>query len=270
MKKNPALFVLAFIVSALLAISCGPTYPNCKTDDHCSKSSEVCVNGQCQKCRDATQCKEGEEECVANRCEVKKPTLVKAGCSTDNDCGANAICFHGQCSKTCSTNTDCGSGEKCSNNYCIALNQCFSNNDCNANEICQSGMCTVPVASTDLIQVARNCSVERIHFDFNEATLSQNAISQLEKDFECLKAKIEVGMLKTIELEGHADERGTIEYNLALGEKRAQAAMNYLANRGIGKELLETLSKGENDPINPSNTEDAWSQNRRVEVKIKN
>jgi peptidoglycan-associated lipoprotein len=66
-------------------------------------------------------------------------------------------------------------------------------------------------------------------------------------------------------IQGHCDERGTVEYNLALGEKRAKAARDYLVDLGISADRIRTISYGEERPANPGHDESAWSQNRRAE-----
>ena len=67
----------------------------------------------------------------------------------------------------------------------------------------------------------------------------------------------------SVTIEGHCDERGTREYNLALGEKRAQAVKNYLIGLGINPDRVSTISYGKEKPVNPASTPLAWSQNRR-------
>ncbi|HEY5764974.1 MAG TPA: OmpA family protein, partial [Candidatus Deferrimicrobiaceae bacterium] len=67
-----------------------------------------------------------------------------------------------------------------------------------------------------------------------------------------------------IQIEGHCDERGTSEYNMALGERRASAASKYLQNLGIAGSRLSTISYGEERPLDPGHNEDAWAKNRRA------
>jgi len=67
-----------------------------------------------------------------------------------------------------------------------------------------------------------------------------------------------------IQIEGHADERGTREYNLALGERRATAAKNYLVSLGVAASRLSTVSYGKERPVDPASTEEAWAKNRRA------
>jgi peptidoglycan-associated lipoprotein len=69
-------------------------------------------------------------------------------------------------------------------------------------------------------------------------------------------------------IEGHCDERGTIEYNLALGEKRAEAVKNQLVKAGVKEERIKTISYGKEAPIDPGHTEEAWIKNRRAHLKI--
>jgi peptidoglycan-associated lipoprotein len=69
-------------------------------------------------------------------------------------------------------------------------------------------------------------------------------------------------------LEGHCDERGTVEYNLSLGEKRAKAVKDYLVGLGISADRLSIISYGKERPADPGHNEEAWAKNRRVEFRI--
>ncbi len=107
-----------------------------------------------------------------------------------------------------------------------------------------------------------DCTIERVYFDFDVATLSDEARLTLQRDAECLKKK---GARK-IEVEGHADERGSTAYNLALGQRRADEVRNYLYQLGITN--ITTISYGEEKPLDPASNEYAWSKNRRAEINI--
>lgn len=100
------------------------------------------------------------------------------------------------------------------------------------------------------------------YFDFDSSTLSAEARNAL--DAQIARLKDSVG---TIRLEGHTDERGTREYNIALGERRAQAVADYMALNGISRFRIETVSYGEERPVAFGQGDSAWSQNRRVELK---
>ena len=100
------------------------------------------------------------------------------------------------------------------------------------------------------------------YFDFDKADLSAEARESLVHHANRLKENS--GM--KIRLEGHADERGTREYNLALGERRAQAVERYLQVQGVSSSQMETISYGEESPVASGSSDAAYSRNRRVEL----
>lgn len=99
------------------------------------------------------------------------------------------------------------------------------------------------------------------YFDFDKATLNPDVRAGLDAQ----AARLRKNNVR-IRLEGHADERGTREYNLALGERRAKAVANYLAIQGVDSGRIETVSYGEEKPVASGHDEASWSQNRRVEL----
>lgn len=99
-----------------------------------------------------------------------------------------------------------------------------------------------------------------IGFDFDSAALSAKARGILKTNAEWLKAN----PAAKVQVEGHCDERGTAEYNMALGAKRAQAAMDYLTTLGVAANRLSTISYGEEIPVCREHTEDCWAKNRRA------
>ena len=100
---------------------------------------------------------------------------------------------------------------------------------------------------------------EDIYFDFDKSTLSPAAQDNLLRKAEWLRENPDA----TVTVEGHCDERGTNEYNLALGDRRAESAKAFLADLGIDPARLTTISYGEERPVDPRNTEEAWAKNRR-------
>lgn len=106
---------------------------------------------------------------------------------------------------------------------------------------------------------------DRIFFDFDKSSLRPDAIDQLNGQADWLKANGGV----TVVLEGHADERGTREYNLALGDRRATSATQYLRSMGIDRGRLETISYGKERPAVLGSNEEAWGQNRRAVMVVK-
>jgi peptidoglycan-associated lipoprotein len=100
---------------------------------------------------------------------------------------------------------------------------------------------------------------ELIHFEFDKSRLLPEAKAILRVKAEWLKANPEARAI----IEGHCDERGTNEYNLALGDRRAQSAKTYLVDLGIAPERLTCISYGEERPLDPGHNEAAWAKNRR-------
>ncbi|HYR52547.1 MAG TPA: peptidoglycan-associated lipoprotein Pal [Candidatus Dormibacteraeota bacterium] len=108
-------------------------------------------------------------------------------------------------------------------------------------------------------------ALEDAFFDFDDYSLRQDAKSALETDGKFL----EKNSGSRIVIEGHCDERGSVEYNLALGEKRARAAKDYLVSYGIPTNRLTTISYGKERPFDTGHDEDSWAKNRRAHVVSK-
>jgi peptidoglycan-associated lipoprotein len=102
---------------------------------------------------------------------------------------------------------------------------------------------------------------DQVYFDFDRSELKPEARETLRRKAEVLRQYPDF----RLRIEGHCDERGTVEYNLALGERRAEAARQYLVDLGIDPDRLTTVSYGEERPAIPGSNEAAWAQNRRDE-----
>ena len=106
---------------------------------------------------------------------------------------------------------------------------------------------------------------DRVFFATNKSSLTTAARATLRKQATYLRKNKNLN----VTIEGHADERGTREYNLALGERRANAARDYLMTYGISGKRISVISYGKEKPVNPKSSPLAWSQNRRsVTVKV--
>ncbi|MFH0871738.1 MAG: peptidoglycan-associated lipoprotein Pal [bacterium] len=104
-----------------------------------------------------------------------------------------------------------------------------------------------------------------VFFAFNEFLLSEEAQGILQKDAEWLRSHPSARIL----IEGHCDERGTVEYNLALGERRAQTAKDYLVNLGVSSDRSSIISYGKEKPFALGHDEEAWAQNRRAHFLLR-
>ena len=110
----------------------------------------------------------------------------------------------------------------------------------------------------------RAFEAETIYFDFDRSELTSSARAVLAKKAEWLRKNPQFSM----NIEGHCDERGTIEYNLALGERRANAAWKFLNALGVSGSRMTTISYGEESPADPAHNAAAWARNRRDEFKL--
>jgi len=118
------------------------------------------------------------------------------------------------------------------------------------------------IALIDAIMVIR----ERVHFDFDKYNIRDDAAAVLTAKAEVLQAY--PGVKLTIE--GHCDERGSIEYNLALGQRRADSTVKYLVSLGLSEDMFNTVSYGKERPVAQGSNEEAWQINRRSEFVIEN
>ena len=117
---------------------------------------------------------------------------------------------------------------------------------------------------SDTVEYLASGVKDRVFFATNKSVLTTAARDTLRKQAAWMRKKKDLSFT----IEGHADERGTREYNLALGERRANAVKDYLMTYGISGKRISTISYGKEKPVNPASTSLAWSQNRRsVTVK---
>ena len=142
---------------------------------------------------------------------------------------------------------------------CLALSAC-------AKKVGTGQMQGDVYTGTDTVEYLASGVPDRVFFATNESVLTTKSRETLRKQAAWLRKNSKI----TIVLEGHADERGTREYNLALGERRANAVKDYLMTYGISGSRLSVISYGKERPVNSGSNPLAWSQNRRsVTVKAK-
>ena len=120
-----------------------------------------------------------------------------------------------------------------------------------------SGAASDPMSDVDIGE-----PYVKIYFDYDQDTLREDALSDLLKVSRLMKDNPKYTLL----VEGHADERGTREYNLALSERRAKAVEDFLSASGVSSFNVEVVGYGEEKPVDNGSNESAWSQNRRAEL----
>jgi len=237
-------FLLSLSVTALFLAGC-PSKPKngeCKSSDDCKAQEgygKVCVQGRCQEC------------------------------AADTDCQAGFVCRENKCAPRpeCTQDADCGAGKACQAGRCVASApkpECDSDAQCGPNQSCTGGKC-VASQKQSANDAAAACGGEdrAVHFAFNSADLDAQARTSLETVAGCLKQV--KGVRLTVE--GHCDERGTTEYNLHLGERRAESVRKYLVNLGIDGKTVKAVSYGKERPVCSESTEDCHAKNRRGVVK---
>ncbi len=120
------------------------------------------------------------------------------------------------------------------------------------------------IASASLDELNRNSPLRPVFFLYDSSDLSQDARTILDENAELMRRYASW----TVTIEGHTDERGTAEYNLALGERRADTAQAYLVSLGVPANRLRTVSYGKEFPFDAGHQEGSWSKNRRAHFVI--
>jgi peptidoglycan-associated lipoprotein len=210
------------------------------------------------------------------------PAKPKNGeCKTSKDCesqeGFGKVCVEGRCQE-CGADTDCKEGFVCRQNKCMPKPECTKDAECGEGKRCQNERC---VAAVDEEAERRRRMAEEeaarravpaecadpaaftIRFGFDQSTLTPEAQGTLQKLADCLKR----APPKKVTVEGHCDERGTTQYNIALGARRAEAARKYVVDLGTGTKL-DTVSYGKERPICTESNEECWAKNRRAEFQV--
>jgi peptidoglycan-associated lipoprotein len=220
---------LSIALSLALVSACGPDYPACDTDEDCHEA-EFCVDGQCQQCRSNTDCPTGQQ-CSDGRCDP-----IPGYCDAEHPCPA---------------------GQSCENNRCVAPTaetECDGSNPCPAGQRCESGRCIAASTGEPV------CALASVYFDYNSDALDERDRDALTENATCVRDR----HATNVHVTGYADERGTEEYNMALGDRRARAAAHFLETLGLGSATLTISSMGEEAATGTD--EAAWQHDRRADV----
>ena len=146
---------------------------------------------------------------------------------------------------------------------CLVLTACATKKEEVAIDAIQGQMQSDVYTGTDSVEYLADGVPDRVFFATNESILTTASRETLRSQAAWLRKNSSINVV----LEGHADERGTREYNLALGQRRAESVANYLIANGIQRNRLITKSYGEERPLSLGSNNSAWSKNRRVEIK---
>jgi peptidoglycan-associated lipoprotein len=246
---RPTRLPTIFALMLLGAAACGPEYPNCDDDEDC-REGEFCVNNLCVRCRSTADCGRGQE-CRDGACRD-----IPGYCDADRRCPAGQVCRDNRC-QACTGDAECGPGMVCLNGACVPRPQCDADRPCPAGEECINGTCRQVGGDGEA-----GCRYEPVYFDYDRDAVRRDQRDVLQRNRQCLSERG-----RPARLTGYCDERGTEEYNLALGERRARAVQRYLTTLGVDRaSIAGTSSRGKLGSQHCFD-ESCWQQDRRVEMR---
>lgn len=184
-------------------------------------------------------------------------------CGDDDDCHEGEFCVNGQC-QLCRDDSDCPAGQRCNGGRCDPIEgYCASNADCPDGQECENNRCVAmqveSLPQTDPGPVASGpCTIETAYFGFDEDSLSSASRDLIAANARCMQER----NISRLHLTGFTDPRGTEEYNLALGDRRARAVMQYMTSLGVERSALSASSAGEE--MSTGENEAGWRNDRKV------
>ncbi len=182
-------------------------------------------------------------------------------CEEDEDCKAGEFCVNQLCQK-CRTDADCQTGQTCNAGACEDIvGYCDQNVSCPSGQECVGNRCQTPreeplVRET---QPSTGCQLQSVYFAFDSSNLESQARDAIARNAQCIREK----RMRSVRITGLTDPRGTEEYNLALGDRRARSVEQYMSSLGIERGGLTVSSMGEE--LARGEDESGWAQDRRVD-----
>ncbi len=187
-------------------------------------------------------------------------------CEEDGDCKAGEFCVNQLC-QMCRSDADCGAGQQCNAGACDDIaNYCDENRPCPGGQTCVANRCERAVSEAPAPapqSTSTVCQLETIYFSYDSSTLEPSARDVIARNASCVRERGIAGVRVT----GYTDPRGTEEYNLALGDRRARSVEQFMGSLGVEKNKLSTSSMGEE--MARGEDESGWAQDRRVEFTAK-
>jgi len=246
-RLRHTLALSALTLAALATTACGPDYPNCDNDENCHEG-EFCVNGTCQDCRTNSDCATGQQ-CTSGACEE-----IPGYCDAQTPCPAGQECVGNRCQAVreveCDEARPCPTGSECVGGDCSPISgYCDATTACPGDQLCENNRCRAM------------CTLGSVYFEFDSSSLSEESRTTLQSGYTCATGdRAGRGVTAT----GHADPRGTEEYNLVLSESRARGVQRYLHSLGF-RGNLTIVGRGEE--MSSGSDEASWARDRRVDFE---
>ncbi|MEM7449423.1 MAG: OmpA family protein [Myxococcota bacterium] len=184
-------------------------------------------------------------------------------CDEDQQCRDGEYCVNGLCQQ-CRETADCPSGQQCDSGACEPIpGYCDEDSDCPSGQECIENRCSVPETaaappSPPSSPPPVQCQLQSVYFSFDSDDLDSTARDALQSNASCIRERD----MSAVHLTGHADPRGTEEYNLALGDRRARSVARFLNSLGV-RSSVSSSSMGEEMATGASDS--GWTRDRRVE-----
>ena len=183
-------------------------------------------------------------------------------CEDDDDCRENEYCVNDQCQQ-CREDSHCPAGQRCNSGRCDPIEgYCESNRDCPEGQECDGNRCVatatqdIPPPDTDTGPVA--CTLDTVYFGFDSDDLDSSTRDAVATNARCIQER----GIGRVHVTGYTDPRGTEEYNLALGDRRARAVVQYMVSLGVDRGALSASSVGEE--MSNGSDEASWGRDRKV------
>ena len=181
-------------------------------------------------------------------------------CEEDSDCKAGEFCVNQLCQQ-CRSDSDCGTGQSCNAGACEDIpGYCDDTTPCGPGQECIGNRCRLAQSAPPPEEpVAGPCSLDPVYFSFDSSTLESSARDAISQNAQCMRER----GIGSVRITGYTDPRGTEEYNLALGDRRARSVEQYMSSLGVERGGLSTASMGEE--MARGADESGWARDRRVE-----